>query len=222
MLYLYFWNMDECGYPLQTASSLIISVAFYCWTPGTDKRPEGVPAEAGNFRLSFSEVVHMAGSDSAYTIMNLFHNFDQAAYHCHYLILYTYIFFSGVWIFSTDMHRLPHLRGASQLAPGMDSRPEGAQAEAGIFPHFSLTRCVYKMSRARFFWRVLLLEVQRSAIHKPVKSIEIHGFEGHEKPKPSEAPLEEGLWLASFHATQWPAYKRGKWADFFECRACVC
>ena len=96
MLYLYFWNMDECGYPLQTASSLIISVAFYCWTPGTDKRPEGVPAEAGNFRLSFSEVVHMAGSDSAYTIMNLFHNFDQAAYHCHYLILYIYILFWSV------------------------------------------------------------------------------------------------------------------------------
>ena len=127
--------------------------------------------------------------------------------------IYIYIFFSGVWIFSTDTHRLHHLRGASQLAPGMDSRPEGAQAEAGIFPHFSLTRCVYKMSRARFFWRVLLLEVQRSAIHKPVKSIEIHGFEGHEKPKPSEAPLEEGqvsfsqewfTWQAtSVNITQW-------------------
>ena len=45
---------------------------------------------------------------------------------------------------------------------------------------------------------VFLLEVQRTAIHKPVKSIEIHGFAvlhgiaGHAKPKPSEAPLEEG------------------------------
>ena len=48
------------------------------------------------------------------------------------------------------------------------------------------------------FWMVFLLEVQRTAIHKPVKSIEIHGFAvlhgiaGHAKPKPSEAPLEEG------------------------------
>ena len=36
------------------------------------------------------------------------------------------------------------------------------------------------------------MEVQCTAFHKPLKSIEIHGFEGDAKPKPSEAPLEGG------------------------------